>query len=212
MASPSPPNSSVAYLRRSVSPPRRLRFPASRMPRGTGGSDSRRPGRPISLVKTPWRAQTPLSKRRNVGMPMAQAHLAIFEASPTTLATDRKTPTYPTAMWVPTFRRFESQGMVRHAVLTTISTRRTTSPSSPPSPLRPPPDQPNPPEDQAPANPATQPAQVVTPKVATDGLSIPPWLDRSLSEQQRGTAWARERLGPPAISAGPDDDLADFEM
>jgi putative DNA primase/helicase len=53
--------------------------------------------------------------------------------------------------------------------------------------------------------PESGPARVSAPPIATAGdlwkdLSIPGFLDRS-----------RERLGPPAISAGPDDDVGDLE-
>jgi putative DNA primase/helicase len=53
--------------------------------------------------------------------------------------------------------------------------------------------------------PESGPARVSAPPIASAGdlwkdLSIPGFLDRS-----------RERLGPPAISAGPDDDVGDLE-
>ena len=72
------------------------------------------------------------------------------------------------------------------------------------------------PTDEAPpiATEATEPiprseptapvARVVPAKSPWDDLDIPAYLDRRPQP-------VRERLGPPAISAGPDDDLGDFQ-
>ena len=51
-------------------------------------------------------------------------------------------------------------------------------------------------------------ATVVTPKSLWDDLDIPPDLRRT--QERTDNATPRERLGPPAISSGPDDDIADF--
>jgi hypothetical protein len=46
-----------------------------------------------------------------------------------------------------------------------------------------------------------------TPDKAPD-LDIPPFLDRRNGRQPD---WLKPRIGPPPISAGPDDDLADLD-
>jgi hypothetical protein len=65
------------------------------------------------------------------------------------------------------------------------------------------------PDVPAPAapTPRTEPAPPLAPVE-----SLPDWMNRSLAPERREQAWqaARERLGPPAISAGPDDDLGDL--
>jgi hypothetical protein len=62
------------------------------------------------------------------------------------------------------------------------------------------------------AEPDQARAPGVTPKSLWDDLDIPDYLRRTPEPSGSATYRrpARERLGPPAISSGPDDDLGDF--
>ena len=108
VASRSPRSSSPGSWRPSASPRRPCIGPAGRTQRATSESILRGYGRSTVLVKTLLRAQKCLPKRPSVQMPMEWALLAIFEASKKEVRTDRKTPTYPTAMRVWTLGRIES--------------------------------------------------------------------------------------------------------
>jgi hypothetical protein len=64
---------------------------------------------------------------------------------------------------------------------------------------------------QAEPDPARAP--VVTTESPWDDLDIPDYLRRTPDDRTDTATYrrpARERLGPPAISSGPDDDLGDF--
>src|SRR5262249_49694620 len=77
----------------------------------------------------PRSAPNPLPKRASVQVPMEWAQVAIFEACKTEVRTDRKTPTYPTAMRVCTLARIETRNLAPKVNLT----RKTTASASPTS-------------------------------------------------------------------------------
>ena len=135
-ASHLPRSNSPGCSSRSASPPRRCTLPGSRTGRGTSGCVSRRHGRLIVLVRMPRAAPNPLPKRASVQVPMKWAQVAIFEACKTEVRTDRKTPTYPTAMRVCTLARIETRNLAAKVNLTrttTASASPTSSCGSPPT-------------------------------------------------------------------------------
>jgi hypothetical protein len=92
-----------------------------------------------------------------------------------------------------------------------------TSKVTPPVAKDPPADLPEPAAEAPPTAPKrtdpTPPARRTEPAPPLASVeSLPDWMNRNLAPERREQAWqaARERLGPPAISAGADDDLGDL--
>jgi putative DNA primase/helicase len=64
------------------------------------------------------------------------------------------------------------------------------------------------------SKPTRPTAQRAPPPLHAQGESLPDWMNLNLAPEQREAAWQivrpRERLGPPAISSGPGDDMGDI--